>query len=141
MSSFVRFRGSLNPSTFFDEVIPQEGLEVAGWRLTVRYMLEMGQDREGNEVECRIAWLYAESDYDQVQLQNYASQKLPELKQILCALEGIRQLELAGSVKYGIECHDFVKDGVCGNAVPHSVGIGISMPKSKNERCGWKYHV
>lgn len=127
MSSFVRVRACPNPNTFFDEVIPAQDLSVDGWKLEIRRLPSVGQDKEGKDAIFDVAWLYAESNYEEEKLPTYRTNKLPELNQILQSLAGIRQLALAGDVSYGIICHDFVKDGVCSNVEPFKINVGIGI--------------
>ncbi|WP_155631652.1 hypothetical protein [Burkholderia cepacia] len=65
MTSYVQVRACPNPNSFFDEIIPDDGINVGDWRLTIRRIsMPVGDPSEGHTF-VDTAWLYAESDYDE----------------------------------------------------------------------------
>ncbi|PAJ86377.1 hypothetical protein DF159_21230 [Burkholderia ubonensis] len=127
MTSFVRVRACPNPNNFFDEIVPENGLTVCDWRLTIRRIAVPGIDPSGAHTVVDTAWLYAESDYDEAQLARFRHDKLATFMQIVQALAGLRRMHLTGGVQFSMFFEEFVKDGVSRNIEPHQVNIGVGI--------------
>lgn len=127
MSDYVRIRACPNPNNFFDEIIPDDGINVADWRFIIRRIpMPVGDQSEGHTF-VDSAWLYAESDYDEAQLARFPQDKRPLFMQIVQALAGIRRMHLSGGVEFTMFFEEFVKDGVSRNIEPFKIDIGISI--------------
>lgn len=120
-TSYIQLRACPNPNNFFDEIIPDTGLNVGDWRLTIRRIsMSIGASAEGHTF-VDIAWLYAESDYAETQLAHFRQDKLPSFMQIVQALAGLRRMHLSDGVEFSMFFEDFVKDGVTQNIEPYQI--------------------
>ncbi|SFT71333.1 hypothetical protein [Paraburkholderia aspalathi] len=127
MTSYVRVRACPTPNNFFDELIPEDGLDVCDWRLTIRTIPVPVLDTSGAHTTIATKWLYAESSYDEAQLARFGRDKLPTFMQIVQALAGLRRTHLSGSVEFSMFFEEFVKDGVSRNIEPHRVNVGVGI--------------
>lgn len=131
MTSYVQVRAYPNPNSFFDEIIPDDGIEVGGWRLTIRRIpMPVGDPSEGDAF-VDTAWLYGESDYDEAQLARFRQDKLPSFMQIVQALAGLRRMHLSGGIEFSMFFEEFVKDGVTRNIEPYKLDIGVSILRGR----------
>ncbi|WP_116611317.1 MULTISPECIES: hypothetical protein [Paraburkholderia] len=129
MNSYVQIRACPNPNNFFDELIPESGLEVHGWRLFIRRIPMPIPDMDGRiaSVDTTWNWLYAESDYEEAQLMRFTQDKLPTFRQLIRALAGVRHTHLSGGMEFSMYFEEFVKDGVCRNIAPYHVNVGVGV--------------
>ncbi|WP_429440410.1 hypothetical protein [Paraburkholderia youngii] len=125
MNSYVRVRACPSPSNFFDELIPADGLEVCGWRLSMRTIPAPVWSGAGNHTVVDTRWLYAESDYEETQLAHFARDGLAAFHQLIKVLEGVRLMHLSGSVTFSMFFTEFVKDRVSRNIEPYQINAGI----------------
>ncbi len=131
ITSYVQLRACPNPNNFFDEIIPDIGLGVAGWRLTIRRIpTSVGDPAEGHTF-VDIAWLYAESDYDETQLVRFRKDKLPSFMQIVQALAGLRRMHLSGEIEFSMFFKEFVKGGVTRNIEPYKLDVGVDILRTR----------
>lgn len=127
MTSYVQVRACPNPNNFFDEIIPDDGISVGDWRLTIRRIsMPVGDPTQGHTF-VDMAWLYAESDYDEAQLTRFRQDKLPSFMQIVKALAGLRRMHLSGEIKFSMFFEEFVKGGVTRNIEPYKIDIGVNI--------------
>ncbi len=127
MTSYVQLRACPNPNSFFDEIIPDNGINIGDWRLTIRRIsTPVGTQSEGHTF-VDTTWLYAECDYDEAQLARFRQDKLPSFMQIVQALAGLRRMHLSGGVEFSMFFEEFVKDGVTRNIEPHKIDVGVSI--------------
>jgi len=127
ITSYVQLRGCPSPNNFFDEIIPDNGLNVGDWRLTIRKMSMPVGDPVEKHTFVDIAWLYAESDYDETQLARFRRDKLPSFMQIIQALGGLRRMHLSGGVEFSMFFEEFVKGGVSRNIEPYQLDVGVDI--------------
>lgn len=127
ITSYIQLRGCPNPNNFFDEIIPDSGLSVGDWRLTIRKIPTFVGDPGEKHPFVDIAWLYAESDYEETQLAYFRRDKLPSFMQIIQALAGIRRMHLSGAVEFSMFFEDFVKGGVSQNIEPYQLNVGVDI--------------
>ena len=126
MSCCISIRACPKPNDFFDEIIPEEGLKIGDWLLTLHRIPSI-TTKDGQEVEVDIRWLYAETDCEPERLESTLHSKRPELCQILRALSGHRQRYIEGDLDFTMWFDDYVNEGVRGNIVPLSIDIGIRI--------------
>lgn len=127
MTSYVQVRACPNPNNFFDEIIPDDGITIDDWRLTIRTIpMPVFNTSQGHTL-VDTAWLYAESDCDDAQLARFRQDKLPSLMQIVQALAGLRRMHLSGEIKFSMLFEEFVKDGVTRNIEPYKIDIGVNI--------------
>lgn len=126
-TSYVQIRACPNPNNFFDEIIPDSGLKVGDWRLKIRKIPMPIFNPTEKHTLVDIAWLYAESDYDETQLARFRQDKLPSFTQILRALGGVRRMHLPGGVEFSMFFEEFVKDGVLRNIEPYQINSAVGI--------------
>lgn len=127
MTSYIQLRACPNPNNFFDDIIPDSGLDVGDWRLTIRRLPTPVGDAAGGHTFVDIAWLYAESNCDETQLSRFRQDKLPSFMQIVQALAGVRRMHLSGGVEFSMFFQEFVKGGVTQNIEPYKVDSGVGI--------------
>lgn len=127
ITSYVQLRACPNPNNFFDEIIPENGLEVGDWRLTIRRIRTPIWDHDNRHTLVEVAWLYAEIDYDEAQLARFRQDKLPSFMQIVQALAGVRRMHLSGGIEFSMFYEEFVKHGVTRNIEPIKINIGVDI--------------
>lgn len=135
MTCAISIRACPVPNDFFDELIPEEGLAAQGWRLSIQ-RIETPTNSEENPDACvSIRWLYAEFDCDFETIKDTLKVQLPELKQLLRILAGMRQTYFMESVRFSMYFEDYVNNGVRGNIHPIHIPIGITIQnfQSKDE--------
>lgn len=127
MNSFIRIRASAKPADFFDEVIPEDGCELNGWRFKRHQIPDVMQTPEGPDVEVVSRWLYAETECEPGEWQATLNAKRPALNQALRVFAAIRQARISESLKFTMWFEDKVHDGVTGSIKPFQIGIGIGI--------------
>lgn len=135
MTCAISIRACPVPNDFFDELIPEEGLAAQGWRLSIQ-RIETPTNSEENPDACvSIRWLYAEFDCDFETIKDTLKVQLPELKQLLRILAGMRQTYFMESVRFSMYFEDYVNNGVRGNIHPIHIPIDITIQnfQSKDE--------
>ncbi|MDR8029523.1 hypothetical protein KPA93_17740 [Burkholderia cenocepacia] len=131
MTSYVQVRACPKPNSFFDEIIPDDGLTVGDWRLTIRRISTPVGDPSDGRAFVDVAWLYAESDYDEAQLTRFRHDKLPAFMQIVQALAGLRRMHLSGGLEFSMFFEEFVKDGVIRRIEAYKLDVGVSILKMR----------
>lgn len=127
MTSYVQVRACPSPNNFFDEIIPDDGIKIGEWRFTIRRISMLADNLPEGKDFVDIAWLYAESDYDEAQLAGFRQDKLPSFMQIVQALAGLRRVHISGEIKFSMFFEEFVKDGVVRNVEPYRLEIGVDI--------------
>lgn len=127
MSSYIRIRVCPNPNNFFDEVIPEGGIEALGWRIFLKKISVPATGNDGKEIFVDSKWLYAESDCDEERLSVLVPEKLPAFRQLVQALIGIREVRLSGNVDFPMIYKEFVKEGVTRNIEIYKINIGVEI--------------
>ncbi|WP_310638556.1 hypothetical protein [Delftia acidovorans] len=127
MSTYVQIRACPNPNNFFDEIIPDNVLDVRDWRLSIRKLPMPVFDSAGKHSLVDVAWLYAEIDYDESQLEHFRHEKLLSFQQIVQALAGIRRMHLSGEIDFSMFFMEFVKDGRTQNIEPYRLDISVDI--------------
>jgi hypothetical protein len=131
MTSYVQVRACPNPNNFFDEIIPANGIKIGEWRFNIRRISMPVFNLSEGENFVDMAWLYAESVYDEAQLARFRQDKLPPFMQIVQALAGLRRMHLPGEIKFSMFFEEFVKDGVIGNIKPYNIEIGVNILRAR----------
>ncbi|HHK4224520.1 TPA: hypothetical protein ACQTXI_003010 [Pseudomonas aeruginosa] len=126
MSCCISIRACPKPNDFFDEIIPEEGLRVGDWLLTI-HRIPAITTKDGQEVEVDIRWVYAETNCAPEHLKSTLHRKRLELRQIFRALSGVRQRHIEGDLDFTMWFDEYINEGVRGNIVPHSINIGIRI--------------
>lgn len=126
-TSYVRLRRCPNPNNFFDEIIPNSGLNIGDWHLKIHKIPTPVFTHDEKNILVDVAWLYAESNYDETQLTRFKQDKLPSFTQIIRALGGIRRMHLSGGVEFSMSFDEFVKNGVSRNIEPYRINVGVDI--------------
>ena len=127
VTCIIRIRACPNPNSFFDDLIPEGGLELEDWKLRIQQIPMPGTADDGSEVWYEVRWLYAEMDCDPNEIKTTLNKKKPELLQHLRALSGMRRSRIKGSVSFTMCFDEYVKDGVQGNIEPYFLDVGINI--------------
>src|SRR5476649_974683 len=90
MTSYVQVRACPNPNNFFDEIIPDDGIEIGEWRFIIRRLSMFADNLPEGKDFVDIAWLYAESDCEEAQLARFRQDKLPSFMQIVQCMAGLQ---------------------------------------------------
>jgi hypothetical protein len=127
MTCFISIRACPVPNDFFDELIPEEGLEAQGWRIFVQRISTPTNSIEKPDTFVSVRWLYAEFDCESQQVKEVLKVQLPELKQILRILAGMRQTYFMESVRFSMYFEEYVHNGVRGNIHPIHIPVGLTI--------------
>lgn len=135
MTCAIKIRACPVPNDFFDELIPEEGLEALGWRLSIQRISTPISSKEQPDTFVSVNWLYAEFDCEFETIQDTLKAQRPKLKQILQFLTGMRKTYFMESVRYSMYFEDYVNEGVTGSIHPFHIPIGITTlnVQSKDE--------
>ena len=127
MSSCIRIRASANPADFFDEIIPEEGLEFNGWRFTRHQFPDIMTTEDGAEVGVVSRWLYAETDCEPGRWADTLREKQPSLHQALQVLKAIRQSRIAEELSFSMWFEDYQHNGCTGNIAPYKLNVSVGI--------------
>ncbi|WP_346833984.1 hypothetical protein ABDZ23_11940 [Pseudomonas koreensis] len=127
MNSFIRIRASAKPADFFDEVIPDEGYELNGWRFTRYQIPDFMPTPDGPDVEVISRWLYAETESEPGEWEATLHAKRPALDQALNVLAAIRQARMTEALEFTMWFEDYVHDGRTGSIKPFQIGICVGV--------------
>lgn len=127
MSCIIRIRASAKPADFFDEVVPEEGLELNGWRFTRHQIPDISTSTEGLDVEVVSRWLYAETDCEPEQWASTLRAKRPALAQGLQVLAAVRQARLNEPLSFPMWFEDYEHNGCTGSIEPLRLDISVGI--------------
>lgn len=127
MNSFIRIRASAKPADFFDEVIPDEGHELNGWRFTRHQIPGFMPTPEGPDVEVISRWLYAETESEPGDWEATLNAKRPALDQALNVFAAIRQARISEALEFTMWFEDYVHDGRTGSIQPFQIDVCVGI--------------
>lgn len=135
MTCVISIRACPVPNDFFDELIPEEGLEAQGWRLSIQRISTPTNSKAHPDNFVSVRWLCAEFDCDFETIKDTLKTQRPKLEQVLRFLTGMRKTYFIESVRYSMYFEDYVNDGVRGNIHPIHIPIGVTIQnvQSKDE--------
>ncbi|WP_116826791.1 hypothetical protein [Pseudomonas syringae] len=127
MNSFIRIRASSKPADFFDEVIPDEGYELNGWRFTRHQIPDFIPTPEGPDVEVISRWLYAETESEPGEWEATLHDKRNALDQALNVFAAIRQARISEALEFTMWFEDYVHDGRTGSIQPFRIDVCVGI--------------
>lgn len=131
MSCCIRIRACSKPADFFDEIIPEEGLQLNGWRFTRHQIPDIMTTAEGLDVEVVGRWLYAETDCEPEQWRTTLRDKRPALTQSLQVLAAVRQARLNEALSFTMWYEEYEHNGACGNIEPYRINVSVGIQNFK----------
>lgn len=126
-NSFARISAFVSPKDFFDEIIPRNGIEVAPWRIYTSRTKIPVHEKDGSMCLHDTTRIFAETEYKEERLSHFDKEMLPNIRQIIKALVGLRTAHLPGNVFFCLCSQDFVKDGVSRNMHPIQINLGVNI--------------
>lgn len=131
MTCAISIRACPVPNDFFDELVPEGGLEAHGWKLSIQRVLTPTTSTDQSESLVDVRWLYAELDCEPERIQKTLELRRPELEQLLRILSGFRKEHFEEGVRYSMYFEEYVNEGVRGNIYPAHIHVGIDIQNFK----------
>lgn len=131
MTCAISIRACPVPNSFYDELIPEVGLEAQGWRLSIQRIPTPTTLVDQSESLVDVRWLYAELDCEADRIQETLAVRRLELDQFLRILAGIRNLYFAENVRYSMYFEEYVNDGVRQNICPTHIPVCVDIQNIK----------
>lgn len=131
MVCVISIRACPDPNDFYDELIPEGGVDVQGWRLHIQRILTPTTLADQSESMVDVRWLYAEFNCETERIKETLELQRPRLDQILRILAGIRKEYFAGGVRFSMYFEEYVNNGVRGNICPAHIPLDIDVQNVK----------
>lgn len=127
MSCFISIRACPNPNDFFDELISDERQTIQGWRLSIRRISTPTTSDETPDTFVDVRWLHAEFDCEPEQVKDVLNTQLPELRQLIRILAGVRSNHFNQGLSFSMWFEEYVLDGVLHMIHPFKINVGIGV--------------
>ncbi len=131
MACVISIRACPDPNDFYDEVIPEGGLDVQGWRLYIQRILTPTILADQSESLVDVRWLYAEFNCEADRIKETLELQRPGLDQVLRILAGVRKEYFVGGVRYSMYFEEYVNNGVRGDVCPVHIPVGVDVQNVK----------